>query len=259
MSTFNVDLSRMRAKMRALEFASEHAKNRGVEAVGGLLVDVLDDLSPKDTNRYVRAWIEAGRKAGVTDRPLPALRESRDREKYLEKLRSQLEFWIGRRNYARSRMEQYERYDATAPPRKDGKPRRKRTSQPYYAKMKKLENRAGKQVERAARELTRAEGSEHFIFFDAESIVQRKQNRSLSTVRHKHYGGEGRVIRSGTTAIVELRNKEPHALPVERHPHLGHPAATAKQIVQLAGAKPAGKAYKAALARHAPGAMSRAA
>jgi len=259
MSTFNVDLSRMRAKMRALEHASDYAADKSVEALGGVLVDILDELSPRDTNRYARAWIDAGRKAGVTDRPLPPLRASRNHERYLERLRAQLEYWSGKRAYAVSRMEQYERLDAKAEPRKDGKPRKKRTAQPYYAKMVRMAEHAGKQVERAARELTRAEGSEAFIFFDAESIVQRKQNRSLSTVRHTVYGGEGRIVRHGTTAFVELRNKEPHARIVEQHPHLGHPVATAKQVIRLAGIKPAGRAYRDALAKRAPAAVSRAA
>ena len=259
MSTFNADLSGLNAKLRALEFAAEHAGNASVEAIGGLLVDTLETLSPRDTNRYVRAWIQAGRDAGVTEKPMPPLRASRNRERYLEKLRAQLEFWAGRLRYARGRMEQYENHDAQARPRKDGTPRAKRTAQPYYAKMKRLARRAEKQIERAARELEKAEGSEAFVFFDVEGITQRRQGRSLSTVRDTVYGGEGRMLRHGTTAYVELRNKEPHARIVERHPHLGHPVATAKQLVRVAGVRPAGTAYRAALKQHAPGAMNRAA
>ena len=43
MTGFNVDLSRMRAKMRALEHASDYAADKSVEALGSVLVDILDD------------------------------------------------------------------------------------------------------------------------------------------------------------------------------------------------------------------------
>lgn len=259
MSRFSVDSSRMRAKLRATEYAADEARDAAVETLGAFVVDTLETLSPRDTNRYVRGWIDAGRKAGVTDKPLPPVVASRDREKVLEKLRAQVEFWQGRLDYARGRMRQYEEADATAAPRRDGKPRSKRTAQPYYAKMKRLERRSVKQLQRAGEELAKAEGSEGVIFFDMEGIVQRRQNRSLSTVRDTVYGGDGRVIRSGASGIVELINREPHATIVERHPHLGHPVATARLLIKAAGVKPVGNAYTRELLKRSPMAAHRAA
>ena len=252
MSRFSVDSSRLRAKLRATQFAAEHAAGAAIEELGSFLVDTLEVLSPRDTNRYVRGWIDAGRKAGVTDRPLPSVVASRNQDQYLEKLEKQVEYWQDRVAYARGRIEQYQRWDAEAPPRKDGKPRSKRTAQPYYAKMVRVEQSSLKRLKRATEELAKARGSDGFVFFDVEGIAQRKQGRKLSTVREKVYGGEGRVIRGGTMAVVELRNKEPHARIVERHPHLGHPVATAKQIVAAAGARPVSNAYKKELLARSP-------
>lgn len=253
MARASVDNTRLMAKIKATQAVARLAAHEGGRALGGAFVAAVEPLSPRDTNRYVRAWIDAGNRAGVTSMPLPPVVASRNQDRYIEKLRAQVEFWAGRVRYARGRMAQYEQWDAAAPPRRDGSPRAKRVAQPYYKKMKRLEQTSLRRLQRAGEELAKAQqGGDGFLFFDAEGVVQRRQGRKLSTVREKVYGGTGRVWQAGTRIVVELRNREPHGVIIERHPHLGHPVATAKEIVRTAGLAPVSRAYKKELIARSP-------
>lgn len=247
-----VDTRQLDRKIAATLAATVAARGRGGLALGAVFVETVDDLTPKDTNRLSNGWLEAGLEAGVSDRPMRPIVPSKDQDHYLAKLEEQVDFWAGQVQYARARMRQYERADASAMPRRDGKPRAKRVNQPFYTKMQRLEKKAVKNLRRSGEELEKARGVEGFVFFDADSYISRKAGRALSTVRTKVYGGGGRRYMAGGRQVVELTNREPHGRIVEKHPFLGHPVATAKEVVRASGAVMVGRAYKKELLARSP-------
>jgi len=254
-----VDTTQLWKKVKATQAASKFARDAAGDELGGVFVEAVDELTNKDTNRLSNGWIEAGRKAGVSDRAMRPIVKSKNQDKYIKKLEDQVDYWAKRLEFARFVQKSYEEKDAAALPRKDGKPRARRVKQPYYQKMKKLERRAAKRVVRAGEELEKAKGADGFIFFDADSYIQRKANRSLSTVRDKVYGGDGRTEVIGGRLVIELTNKEPHGRIVEKHPYLGHPVATAKEVVRRFGIKRVAKKYRDELKARSPMANGKAA
>lgn len=248
-------------KLRATITASRMAADAGIKELGATGVEVLVDLSPRDTNSYVNGWISAGRSAGVTDRPLFPYVESRNRSRFVQRLVDQIEETRRVAEHYESRAERYEFYvrkarenDFAAGPRKDGKPRKPRAATASHQKNIRLAKeyaakarRARKRIDRAKEELAKVVGADTFIFFD-----NRFDGRNLSTVRTQRYGGVGIIKRVGNRRVVELTNQEPHVRPVERNPALGHPVATAKALMAAAGKASAGRAYRAELRRRSP-------
>lgn len=252
MSKTTLRSSQLDEKIKATIRVAKEARKESVQEMGNLFVEAIDSLTPKDTNRLANGWIDAGRKAGVTDQPLRPIVASANQDKYISQLNEQIDFWIARIRFYEGRMRWYEEQDAKALPKKNGKRRKRRTSQPYYRKMKRLEKKSRKRLVRSIEELEKALSGDGFLFYDAESYVNRRQNRSLSTVRDKVYGGDGYVDQIGAKIIVTLINKEPHARIVEKHPHLGHPVATSLQIVRAFGIRKISKAYKKKLLEKSP-------
>lgn len=239
-------------KIHATKRVSQIAKKDSGEHLGSAFVEAVVELTPKDTNRLANGWIDAGRKAGVSNRmPLP-LEESSRRDQYLKQMQEEMVGFAKTISRLRGWMEFYEREDAQNPVTKSGKPRKKRTSQPYYRKLQRRVAKAEWRLDRVIEEYEKALGSEHFIFFDREAFIQRKSNRSFSTVRMEPIGGDGRVYTDGDRLIIELINREPHGTIVERHPHLGHPVATAKELVRRAGLRPVARAYLTELRAKSP-------
>jgi hypothetical protein len=247
--------------IRATQAASRAARDAsGVEMVR-VFTDAVDELTPKDTNRAANGWRDAARKAGLRDVQLLPLRPSKSRAKYLEQLEKQLNYFVAQVDRADSWIDKYDREDATRHSRrkKNGKLPKRRRSQPFYKKQKSIRRKAAKNAVRVAEELAKAEGSEHAIFFDAESYAQRRRNRAFTTVRDKVYGGDAEVHLDRARLIITLINREPHPRIIERHPHLGHPVATAKALARTRGVRAVSRRYRNELRERSPIGTKRAA
>lgn len=171
-------------------------------------------LSPRDTNRYVRAWIEAVGQAGSSPMPLPALVASKGAEYIRKRITRQ---WVDQH---RQRLRLEKLLSAWYPPgRKIGAWGRKK--QRELEKMKKREERLAQEIETLA-------GSEGV----AVILIGGRGKNGFATVRTKYYGGRGHVdVASG---IVYLSNMEPHAAIIESKFKVKR---TVNRLVKMTGAK----------------------
>ena len=119
--------------------------------------------------------------------------------------------------------------------------------QPHVAEKLRKIRKLRKEVERTERELRRALGSESIIFFDRNANERR--TRENHTVRHKIYGGDGKLFTIGDQLFVELSNQEPHARLVEAHPKLGHPVKAAYAALRHIGIRRASTSYMNRMAK----------
>ena len=78
-----VDISGLRTQLRAVRKSQRPARHAAAEVLTRSIVEHVAQHAKRDTNRYVRGWIEAGRGAGVTGIPMPPLTESRNRERLM--------------------------------------------------------------------------------------------------------------------------------------------------------------------------------
>lgn len=176
---FSIDSRVLKRKLRQAIAASPEARKVALPLVVSRVVQRIDDAAPRDTQRYVRGWIMAGREVGVTSLPLPGVRPSKRAEEIKAALLRRAKYWdyIVRRYEAQGRRDKWER-----------KARRKLASA-----VKALES-----------------FTETAIAFNL-----RGGPREVS-IRTKIHGGSGRVEVIGDRTYVELRNAEPHARIVER-------------------------------------------
>lgn len=248
-----VDSRQMHAKIEAATTrVADLARAEGVGVLAGFAAETLGDLTPKDTNRAANGWIDAGRKAGVTDQPLAPLAPSRHRDRFLTSLREQI-----------TRFEEQVRQaeEAThAASRKVNDTRRKRESKnnakpvslaPYTRAMGRLE-KARFRLTRSREELAKAEASEFFLYFGANAAAEIKNQRALSTVRDRVYGGDFVRVIQGGMELIDLINREPHIAIIERHPHLGHPIATTRAILEAVGRRLGSDRYLAVMRAKSP-------
>jgi hypothetical protein len=251
-SQTTVDARNLFKRIAATKKVAEAARQDAGFGLGAAFVVAVEDLTPKDTNRLVRGWIEAGNDAGVTSRPLPPLEKSERYDEYMAELEEQRERYEKEVKSHASMKALYERQDTIDPVRKDGTPRKKRTRQPYYKKITKRLRKAEKRLARVEEEIAKALGNESTIFFSSESYVNRKRNQAFTTVRDTVYGGEGRSSLRSERLVVELRNLEPHGNIVEANPNLGHPVASALEIVRASGLRASGDVYRRILREGSP-------
>lgn len=194
-----------------------------------------------DTNRFINGWISALHGVGIKGIPLKRYRRSSRHDQYLELLREQLESVQRIIERDEATIARYEAYDRSAPPRKDGKPRAKRMNQHHTRGIIRRLKKYKKREKRTIRELARAEGTDSIIFFHRR--IHGRGRRDFHTVRHKIYGGAGRIFTIGPQLFVELRNLEAHARSVEANPKVGHPVKAAYAALRSFGIRRAGRAY----------------
>lgn len=239
-------------KIAATARAMAGARDGSIEAMGELAVDTLVAVSPRDTNRYVNSWIDAGRKAGVsTTTPLPIVPSANQRG-YLDALARQ----VDRLGHLIDRDARWMRLadtaDMRATPRKDGKARARRADAPWYRRAAARVRSNEKRLLRARMQLADALGADSFLFFDADAVAERGNARLLSTVRTRVYGGEGETALTPAGKIVRLGTLEPHARIVEKHPGMGHPVATTRALLRANGAAVGMAAYRRLLRAASP-------
>lgn len=182
------DLSKFKAELDLIARQGPGASREAVKVMGRDFIQEVEMISPRDTNRYVRGWLEAGTAAGVGNFPAPPVVPSRVGEKLKAFFLAQFEKWdyIVRRNERSGRSDKWTR-------------------------------KAIKLRDRAAEEL--AKYTETAIAVGVRVVDGRAfsvgRGRNLATVRTKVYGGTGSITRNGHETIVLLHNLEAHASIVE--------------------------------------------
>lgn len=187
------DISALQAAADRLRAALPASALAGAQAIANEGVRQLEVVSPRNTQRYVRAWLDAGNRAGLGPFVLPPIRPDRYAKLY--------------RRYLLYQVSQFERIvrDNMRQGRTD---RAASTARRRLAAAKRELSRyrpdsivIGLQIFAGRR------GGERYVRFGTRPVV---------TVRHKVYGGEGRSAMVGSDAVVSLKNLEPHARLVER-------------------------------------------
>lgn len=227
----HIDDSGLRRKTRTL---AERAAPAGLEVArsgADHFVEFMVEKAPRDTRRYVRAWVQAGNQAGLTRRPVPPLQESRWQAQFLDALERQIERHVDRINTLQGMLDRW-----------------------YYSKGRPLGSwarRKQREIERRTRYLIKAvehlrrfqNASAPVLFFAGAEAAQfsgtgiwRDVRRRASTIRDKVYGGRGAVVEEGGEARIVLHNLEPHVTLVERRTRLvGRGRAAVKRYTDAVG------------------------
>lgn len=159
----------------------------------------------RDTNRYLRGFMMAGKDLGATEFVPPIVAS-----KYAARIRDLIESQKDRRGFllGKSKRELKAMYP-------DGKPKNPRT--PTYDYMYEQVQRREKLYEKSKRELERLnQGGDTTLLIGFLGSGNAQSGRKLLTVRNKIYGGVGRYIESRGTVYAVVINKEPHAKILEK-------------------------------------------
>lgn len=243
------------------------------EQVFGAYVDIIEMLSPRDSNRYLRAWQIAANDAGLPARPVLAIKASANRDQYIAALERQVALWAGEYRKHAGWRRRAEQEDAAAGLRRDGTPRARRTKQRWYKDAGRKMRAAQKNLDRAREELEKALKTEGILLIDrghfsglmndagryasgatgtgfgfGTSRSGGPGKRRRTTVRDKIYGGEGQITTVitpfGHRTVMTLRNMEPHARIVEKRHQV---AATAKALMRTSGVRGVEKSTRDAI------------
>jgi hypothetical protein len=161
--------------------------------------------APRDTNRYVRGWLDAMNQTGAVLARLPVIEPSQYADRYQGTLEKALRAALS----SRDRLER--RISVLYP---SGSP--KRGSTPAFRELTKLLRRAERRLDKLI---------EYKQAFDASGgtaivIGGFGGNEQKGTLKPKVsarvYGGQGRIIDGAEQTAVVLTNREPHANLVER-------------------------------------------
>lgn len=199
----------MRRKLLRELRGAKAGRGGAIRALGGAIVDNLRLLSPRDTNRYVRGWLHAGREAGVFGGPIPRLNESKWHKSNLE----QAEIWLQRaeQNHGNAAKRLRDTFPSGAPKRGQAK---------LYGRLSREVDKANGRLNEARLTVGELRTDKYAIVFGAGRVVGRgaKQKRlgvGRITLRQKIYGGSGWILDRGTSSTIRLLNHEPHALILE--------------------------------------------
>lgn len=209
----NVDLSGLRRAMAGMESRRVEAAIETAAGLSELIVRTLESTLPRDTNRLVRASVQAyndvARRLGGATRPEPSLKESKTRQAFLEALEEQIEYW-------ERKVGQWTRWD-------EKYQREGRTGQGWYQTIAREKAIAERRLRRSLEELSKFTGQPFALLFVHGGFqagrhtdrFDRHGRRRLVTVRDRVYGGRGRVDVGGSRVFVSMINDEPHARIIE--------------------------------------------
>ncbi len=195
-SRIKVGMDSFLRRFQSARTKANRSRVRAIEIWGEAYTNYLAIKSPRNTNRYVRGWIQAGNMAGVTSLPEPRivpLRET-ERGKYIERLQLQLDV----------RQKRVDKLTAIFNAWYASKPNRKLGT--YGRKLQRELKAAENSRDIAWKWLTKAEESESFLFMAASPKAKRK----TASIREKVYGGVGSQTHREDSSQIMLRNKEPH-------------------------------------------------
>ena len=202
-----------------------------VRQQAGAFIRFTQLASPRDTNRYIRAWAQAGNAAGVAGAPFQEaeLRRTRYAAKLALRLELQvLEFERIVRHWTAIVRERY------VLPGREGK---------WKTDAEKKLDRALKRLQRAKDEYREFQVNPYAI------VIFRKRTKSGGlevTTREKVYGGSGWLAWDGDRPLLYLHNREPHASIVEKNNRV---VARGRAYVKATGGRTFGRAYSLRLAK----------
>lgn len=231
---------------RKIEAGRRNLDKVGVEAVkemGGVFIDAIEAIAPRDTNRFVRAYQQAGNLAGLAERVLLPVQASRSRDLFIAALEKQAEHWRRRVAYWQGWLDLADAADARNEPTRRGTPRTPRRSLPWYRRYTRQRDRAEIRLNKVLNILSEAVGTESFLLFDKGRFIKgssrsgkgKRGEKFLSTIRVAAHGGEGWIEMAGPVALLHLRNKEAHASIVARAARHGRPVDYALRAVRGVG------------------------
>jgi len=175
------DISKMLAKHRKILEAGPEARRAGLRELATPVLRQVESLAPRDTQRYVRAYMQAGQELGVPV-AVPQVVKGHFADEFLPRLKAQLSYWM-------TRQRQYENAG--------------RTREKYYRKILRRVNQCRTQLER---------------WDPSAIIVFGRHGKTVTRAISQVYGGAGRFVDVGSRTFLQLTNKEPHARIVEsRH------------------------------------------
>jgi hypothetical protein len=205
-----------------------------------VMADIVRNVD-KDTNRLVRAYMQAANDLGVGSYTLPPIKESayawlqkRRLDKQLREVRLLLET---AKTQAAKAQHVYLVFYAERGRKLDkwGKMYRDRA-----AKATTRVQRIQKVVDRAQEQVTNFTGTEIIIGGRKVKLGKDPGVSALAQVRVPVYGGDGRWIQTPTASLARVHAKEPHATINERK---NRAVATAIAKVRAGGLRRAGKVY----------------
>lgn len=183
-----VDASKAIARTRAMTARMPEARRAVVVAAARLTLHRALATAPRDTNRYVRGWAQAGNAAGIGVFAVPELNRASNFDKIERRLRAEVDWWT-------RIVDRYERQG-----------RRDR----WASQARRRLDRAKEEYER----LFQAEGGAVIAINAYSALGAKRGPRAM----YKVYGGDGHIVRVGKhETIVVLHNKEPHSSIVERN------------------------------------------
>jgi hypothetical protein len=237
-----VDYKAFAARMKRLRKNGASAREAYIVAVATSFLQNVVKFSPRDTNRYVRGWLEAGRGIGLSTSELPAIVNSKNRDKIVEAMVQQV--GLLRRKEAKLMGVRKLWYEDSNRPRRG-----------YFHTLNRNIEKATARAERAEEELRR------FLAATGAVVMMRTTGAALNgyqrmlsgdavnlTVRDKVYGGRGRIIRGNFVTGVGLHNLEPHCRVVEKY---RRPAGRARVALAQAGLQKLKPVYVKRLAANA--------
>jgi len=244
-----VDLRGLRARHARMRQNAEAARRAALHRGISLWAHEVAERSPRDTNRFVRGWIQAAQAVGVTGLIEPIVQSS----KYLEVYVEAYEFEIARLG---------QKLWAAHKTLTQGVPGRGGTLRPVKGvRRARLEQTRASLLARIAakrEELRKLLATEGAIVIGAGKVwladdgpgIALSQKSTRPTVRLKIYGGQGRVYETQGRSVYILHNLEPHTSLVEfRH----KVAAQARDGLQFFGIKAIRQVYlNRVLGRSAP-------
>lgn len=235
---FAADADAAVRKLRLAARNTESARREGAELVVRGLVIALSSRSPRDTNRYVRGWLIAGRMAGVS-LPLPSLKESKYHAAYV----ILLERWVAtcerRLRDVENRIEfmypngrprkggrAYDRLNAKADAARARLDQARRDldtvkADPFAAVFHTEKFRTDGHVERSTNARGKRESrwvrGEHLgvVSNDTRDVLDRAAEVGKVSIRTKVYGGYGALRHVAGKTLIHLRNLEAHSAIVE--------------------------------------------
>jgi hypothetical protein len=209
--TVTVDYSAFKARMGVMRKRGHDARAAFVLAMGSNFLQNVVKWAPVDTNRYVRAWLEAGKSAGMSTSALPPIINSRRRDDLLRVLSNQVIITRRRESVLMSRRKLW--YEDSNRPKRG-----------YYHKLNREIDRQRLRAEKAEdtlREFQKSIGA--IVMMRGTGAALNGYEKGLSsqalnaTTRTKVYGGRGRLAKASGIASLWLHNREPHCRVVEKY------------------------------------------
>jgi hypothetical protein len=232
MPAARMDISRLLRRMKAIKNVRGELEAATLRAVGPLLIQRIAITAPRDTNRFVRGWILAGRDAGITNLPTPIVIDSHRKDQYVQRLAEQ---WSRARALADRLHAKYDQWYG----------RSGRRPGAYGGRLQRDILKAEERASRAYEELQLAETVKGFIFIGQGKAVAQGSMRGfnqrhglgrIATVRVRIYGGRGAIRVQQNSAYLVLHNLEPHATLVEnRHRVYRNAVSAIPQLARVGG------------------------